>query len=615
MANTNISTQKLSLGHKIFGTKPNDGDIQPKHAWSYSIAGFGQNLVCAVIGSYLPVFMTDGAGFSALFVALLMLITRFFDAFNDPIMGSIVDKTKTKFGKCRPYLLWTPIPIAIATILCFMPVFGWSGSTGIEKKIIAGKYVGATILYVIWTILYTAIDVPYWGLSTTMTNDTYKRGKLLTVARLIATLGAGVVTVIVPLITDSLTRDFSYKYEIFSRAFNMTKETALDSSLLQSAEKFAQQKGDKLQWIYFYTAIVLSVLALPMLFIGFINTKELNCGVDKPRTLKENLGLLIKNKPLMLIVLSGVLGSARMVFAFTGGLYFAKYVWSGVEFLHIAGKPLFKGESLFTLITVAVVPGGLIASVLMPLITKKVGKKQPFIWSHIVVGILMLLVYVIGVITDRGNYSKTSTVVLVFIALFLSGIPAGFSNIASYAMIGDTVDYLELKTGKRAEGICFAMQTFINKSGLAVGAFIGILAYNLAGIKANQTGSLNAVGKDKFWAMLMLFAALSTIATAIPLFFYKFNESEQKKAREEIDKRKAEELGEKEGSIKDSVLEENKDVNNEEIQVEIENEEKQNKISKQDIRIEDNNEESIIENKETTNITELEDSNVKETDK
>lgn len=541
MSKDNTSTQRWALGHKIFGTKPNDGDVQPKHAWSYSLAGFGQNLVCAVIGSYLPVFMTDGAGFSALFVALLMLVTRFFDAFNDPIMGAIVDKTKTKYGKCRPYLLWTPIPIAVATVLCFLPVFGWSnGGDGVAAKLVAGKYVAATILYLIWTILYTAIDVPYWGLSTTMTNDTYKRGKILTVTRLVATLGAGIVTVIVPMVTDKLTRDLSYQYDIFSKAFQASGEKEI--ALKNIASQFAQLKGEKLQIIYFVTALVLAIMSLPMLFIGFANTKELSCGVEEPRSLKENLGLLFKNKPLMLIVLSGVLGSARMVFAFTGGLYFAKYVWSGVEFLHIAGKPLFKGESLFTLITVAVVPGGLVASVLMPLITKKAGKKQPFIWSHLVVGILMLLVYVIGLITDKGNYSKTSTVVLVFLALFLSGIPAGFSNIASYAMIGDSVDYLELKTGKRAEGICFAMQTFINKSGLAVGAFIGILAFNLAGIKANQTHSLSAVGKDKFWAMLMLFAALSTIATAIPLFFYKFNESEQRKAREEIDKRNAEEL-------------------------------------------------------------------------
>ena len=526
---------QIPFGHKIFGTKPNDGDVQPRHGWSYAIAGFGQNLVCSVIGSYLPIFMTDGVGFAALSVALLMLFTRFYDAFNDPIMGSIVDRTKTKWGKCRPYLFWTPIPIAIATVLCFLPVF----------KNNAGSFAAATVLYLAWTMLYTAIDVPYWGLSTTMTNNTYKRSNLLTVARLISTLGAGVVTVIVPLITDNLTRDISYKYDMASKAAHEAVDESARAALQKIADGFAAAKGAQLQKIYFVIAIVLAVVSIPLLMIGFWGTKEIQTKCEKTTSLKENLKLLFSNKPLLLIVLSGVLGSARMVFAFAGGIYFAKYVWSNVEFLHIGGVPLFKGESLFTLITVAVVPGGLIASVLIPLLTRKMGKKQPYIWSHIIVGILMLIVFFVGLATDKGNYAKTSTVVLVFIAIFLSGIPAGISNIASYAMIGDTVDYLELHKGKRAEGICFAMQTFINKSGLAVGAFIGILAYNTAGIKPNAPGSLDGTGKDKFWAMLMLFAALSTIATAIPMFFYKFGEKEQREAREIIDKRnkEAEEMG------------------------------------------------------------------------
>ena len=513
---------RIPFGHKIFGTKPNDGDVQPRHGWSYAIAGFGQNLVCSVIGSYLPIFMTDGVGFAALSVALLMLFTRFYDAFNDPIMGSIVDRTKTKWGKCRPFLFWTPIPIAVATVLCFLPIF----------KNNAGSFAAATVLYLAWTMLYTAIDVPYWGLSTTMTNNTYKRSNLLTVARLISTLGAGVVTVIVPLITDNLTRDISYKYDMASKAAHEAVGRDAQIALQKIADGFV-------------IAIVLAVVSVPLLMIGFWGTKEIQTKCEKTTSLKENLKLLFSNKPLLLIVLSGVLGSARMVFAFAGGIYFAKYVWSNVEFLHIGGVPLFKGESLFTLITIAVVPGGLIASVLIPLLTRKMGKKQPYIWSHIIVGVLMLIVFFVGLATDKGNYAKTSTVVLVFIAIFLSGIPAGISNIASYAMIGDTVDYLELHKGKRAEGICFAMQTFINKSGLAVGAFIGILAYNTAGIKPNAPGSLDGAGKDKFWAMLMLFAALSTIATAIPMFFYKFGEKEQREAREIIDKRnkEAEEKG------------------------------------------------------------------------
>ena len=88
-----------SFWHKLFGTYPNDGDVQPKEGIAYSLCGFGQNLICTIIGSYLTVFMTDAIGFSALWVALLMLLARIYDALNDPIMGSIVDRTKTRWGK------------------------------------------------------------------------------------------------------------------------------------------------------------------------------------------------------------------------------------------------------------------------------------------------------------------------------------------------------------------------------------------------------------------------------------------------------------------------------------------------------------------------------------
>ena len=164
--------QISSLLHKLFGTTPGKG-VQPKEAIAYSVAGFGQNFICTIIGSYITVFMTDallfgadgvkvGAMNGAIAVAILMLATRVFDAFNDPIMGSIVDKTRTKWGKCRPYLKWMAIPIGICTILCFLPVF--------EARAM-WTFVVISVLYVIWSVVYTVADVPYWGLSTCLTND------------------------------------------------------------------------------------------------------------------------------------------------------------------------------------------------------------------------------------------------------------------------------------------------------------------------------------------------------------------------------------------------------------------------------------------------------------
>ena len=607
MAEETTPAVKKNILHKLFGSTPGDGELQPKEGIAFSLAGFGQNLICTIVGSYLTVFMTDAIGAPALWVAFLMLFARIFDAMNDPIMGSIVDRTRTKWGKCRPYLKWMPIPIAIMTILCFLPWYAKAGQ--------AGGFAAISVVYVLWSVVYTICDVPYWGLSTAMSNDTYRRGNLLTIARLICTLGAGIVTIVVPQITSNLTlaqagdvstyqslithiqyaaiqvdgQAIDYKsitdigawitghstYEHYQAMFdsfvkvgglqgiqpeNIGTWVFSGAQLSDALETVRAAMQTKLQYIYFVAAIICCVVAVPLFYVGFAFTKERNQSTEVPPSLKHNLKLLFKNKPLMLIVISGILGSARLAFTYTGGLYFAKYVLADVSF---AGM---QGEGLYTIMTLGVVPGGLIASLMVPYLTKKIGKRHSYIWSHVIGGAALLIAFVLGMAFDHGNYAQPWVLIVALLAIVISGIPSGLSNILSYAMIGDTVEYLELKTGERAEGICFAMQTFISKIGMAVGAFIGVLGYSLAGVTSNNPGALSPAGKDTMWIMLMLVAAISFIASAIPFFFYKFNEKEQQEAVAEINRRKAEAAGNVEADVEtietepvqDVVTEENK---------------------------------------------------------
>lgn len=603
---------KRSIWHKLFGTYPGDGEMQPKEGIAYSLCGFGQNLICTIIGSYLTVFMTDAIGYGALAVALLMLFARIYDALNDPIMGSIVDRTRTPWGKCRPYLKWMAIPVSVVTILCFLP---WYPNN-------PGGFAAMSIMYIIWGMVYTVCDVPYWGLNSRMSNDTFRRGNLLTIARLLCTAGAGIVTIVVPQVTSAMTGDLQTEINAYqsivsqiqfavdseggaiivpdladvdgdenttedfylnfdadrTRTFkNITanygtlenfiltefgENSAVYSAWLATGETYAEydsellggkaytewtgndlqtildgtleNKQTDLGYIYFIAAIICVAVGAPLFFVGFKGTKERASELDNENvpSLKHNLQLLFKNKPLMLIVISGILGAARMVFTYTGGLYFCKYVLDSVNFIGM------HGEGLYTLVTIAIVPGGLIASLLVPYLTKKIGKKQSYIWTNIAGGLALLVAFIVGISIDRGDYTSTATLVIALLAIVISGIPSGLTNIVSYAMIGDTIEYLELKTGERAEGICFAMQTFINKIGMAVGAFIGVMGYYLAGVTANNPGALDASGKDVMWIMLMLVAALSFILSAIPIFFYKFNEKEQQEAVAEIKRRK-----------------------------------------------------------------------------
>ena len=486
------------LLHSVFGTTPGKG-MQPKEAIAYSITGFGQNLICNIIGSYLMVFMTDallfdidskvGAVSGVVAVAYLMLFTRIYDALNDPIMGSLVDRTRTKWGKCRPYLKWMAFPIAIMTILCFLPVYDNT----------AKSFAVISAIYVLWSMVYTVADVPYWGLSTAMTNDTEVRGKMLTVARLACTLGAGIVTVFVPIITSGVTA--KYKDE---------------NGLLLT--QYSAQNAETLKWTYFICAVVLVAVAIPTFFYGFKNTKERYTATENPPSLGHNFSLLFKNRELMLIVLSGILGAARTVYMGAGGLYFAKYA--------------LNNEGIYSIMTILVVPGGLIASVLVPWLTSKFGKKNTYIIAHLVGAVTMFVMLFVG-------YKSTAALIVCAIGIVILGIPQGINNVMTYAMIGDTVDYLEWKTGERAEGICFAMQTLINKIGMAVAAFVGVIAYAMAGISPqNPAGSITPEGLDKLWLMIVLTGALSMLLTIVPMLFYRLSEKKQAEMVKEIEARK-----------------------------------------------------------------------------
>ena len=274
--------------------------------------------------------------------------------------------------------------------------------------------------------------------------------------------------------------------------------------------------ANTLKWTYFTAAVILVVAAVPMFFYGFKNTKERFTADDNPPSFGHNMKLLFKNKELLLIVLSGILGGARMVYTYTGGLYFAKYV--------------LQNEGMYSLITLLVVPGGLVASLLVPWMSKKFTKKWAYIIVHLFGGLVMGIMYFVG-------YDETWKLVVAAIGLVLLGIPQGVNNIITYAMIGDTVDYLEWKTGERGEGICFAMQTLINKIGMAVGAFIGVISFAAAGINA-ETGYISAKGAQTLWNMLVLSGVISMFACAVPMFFYTITEKRQAEMVAEIEARK-----------------------------------------------------------------------------
>ena len=475
---SNFKTKVGNFLNKMLGTDPTKkDDVQSKEVLAYSVAGLGQNIICQLVTTYFMLYMTDVAGVHASMLAWMFLAARLFDALNDPVMGSIVEMTRTRQGKMRPYLKYSPIPIAILTVLLFvsLPV----GETG--------KFAFGTVIYLLWGIAYTSVDVPYWGLASSMTSDTEKRNTILTVARLFCTIGSGAISIFIPVIIGN--------------------DTPIETQRI----------------LYPIVALVCVLIAVPTFWVGYKGTKErfYDAETDGKFTLIKNLKLLGKNKPALLIILVGVLGSLRTIYM-TTAVYYAKY---NLRDFNLAG-----------VIFLLVVPGGLAATLLTPVLSKKFGKKTIFIWSHIIGGALLILLYIIGLPTGTSLAAQIAFYIIIIIA----GVPSGFSNIMTYSMIADSIDYLEDKTGERAEAFCFSLQTFISKIGMAMTAFVTLMVLGEYGYDASfaEPGAIDDLwGKPEFqsvlegnWMATTLLCGVSMLACAIPLFFYTFTEKKQKEA-------------------------------------------------------------------------------------
>ena len=155
----------------------------PKKEWlAYCVGALGQGMVYAIMSSYISDFYLNVLKVTPIFVLLLMLFARIWDAINDPIMGYIVDHTHLKKGKMRPYLLYTPVPVAILTMLLF-----YAPNLADSQKMIY-----AAITYVAWGMIYTSSDVPFWSLPNALTPNADERGSIISKARTSNGVGSAV---------------------------------------------------------------------------------------------------------------------------------------------------------------------------------------------------------------------------------------------------------------------------------------------------------------------------------------------------------------------------------------------------------------------------------------
>lgn len=151
-----------------------------KTAISFGMGSLGQNMLYTLTVSYLLMFYTDYLGIAAASAGVLLLVVRVIDAFADPLFGIFMDNTHTRWGKFRPYLLFTPVVLTVLTLFLFM-------QPNLSDH---GKLIYAFVTYAVWSIAYTFLDVPYWSMTAVITDDPRQRTKVVVVPRIMAIIGA-----------------------------------------------------------------------------------------------------------------------------------------------------------------------------------------------------------------------------------------------------------------------------------------------------------------------------------------------------------------------------------------------------------------------------------------
>lgn len=464
--------------------------VKENLAYGFACAGqnFGYNLVA---GGYLSLFFTKVFEIPAGAVATMILVLGIWDTVNDPLMGSIIDRTRTRWGKLRPYLLFVPIPLAIATIMLFA-----GPEILADAKTATVKIVYMYISYFIWEFFYTIGDVPFWGMSTAISPSPSDRTRAISSARFITSIFGGLSTTFLVVMMD------------------LSNNGVWGLTLSQD---------------FLILAVVAAFMLVFVFSLAGRKTKERVVQSIKEPSIIDGFIVMFKNKPLMMIILGNVIGAL-------GGLagVFQTYYYDTVLNLNSAVLWISLPGTIF----------GFLTYLLIPKLKKKFDNRQIVIMNILCRLIVGGFVFVIGLKFYRTSVIGVS--VLLMIQNFIFSFFNTINMVIPTEMIGDTVDYMEWKTGERNEGVSFSVLTFVGKLTGSISTSIGTALLPVIGLSFTKLpgGEQVAVKGDKtdlyIWALFTFIPHILGLLSLIPYLFYDLTGDKLKTIREDMKIRREE---------------------------------------------------------------------------
>lgn len=461
----------------------NEDRISLREKVGYGFGDAASSMFWKLFGMYLMFFYTDIFGLEAQVVGTMFLITRVWDSLFDPIVGAFADRTKSKWGKFRPYLLYVAVPFGvIGAFTFFTPNIGTTN-----------KVVYAYVTYSLMMMVYSAINVPYASLLGVISPSPKVRNILATYRMTFAYIGSFVTLLL-----------FSPLVHYFS-----------DNSSTSTQQEYG----------WFMAASIISICSVILFIFCFLWTKERVLPVnDTNSSLKQDIKDLLHNRPWWILLGAGV---AALVFnSIRDGatLYYFKYYIEEESFgkVTILSIPFVLSGLYLALGQAANILGVILAAPL----SNKIGKKSTYMGAMILATIFSLLFY----------WIDASNLYLIFIFQVVISICAGSIFPILWSMYADCADYSEYQTGNRATGLIFSSSSMSQKLGWAFGTAITGWLLGYFGFQANQSQSIETLSGIRMF--LSFFPAIGTVLSVVFISMYPLNEGKMLNISSELQKRR-----------------------------------------------------------------------------
>jgi GPH family glycoside/pentoside/hexuronide:cation symporter len=443
--------------------------------------GFGDLASCLfwqTITIYLLFFYTDVFGLAAAAAGIMIGVSRLLDALFDVVIGMLADRTKTRWGKFRPYILWGAVPLAVSAVLAFTtPAFGGPA-----------KVVYAYVTFIAFMFLYSTVNIPYTALLGVISGDPIER-----------------------------TSASSFK---FIGAF--TGGIIVSATALPLAKHFGQAS---VATGWQATLGIYAVAAVILFAITFAMTKERIQPIAKEKTpIKDDLKDLTKNVPWMVLFAATILFILFICIRLSVTTHYFKYFVGEQE------VPFFGTRGFEWLASAYNTLGQVLALVgvmLVPWFARLVGRKRALL-SLLIVALISTVVFF---------FFEPDDLWLIFGFQAIGSLAGGPISALLWVLYADTADYSEWKTGRRATGLVFSASIMSNKLGWTIGTVVAGFILAATGFAPNV--AQNEAVRSGLKAMMSVIPFVAGVVTlAILVFFYKLDEPLMKQVKAELEERR-----------------------------------------------------------------------------